>query len=125
MSTKTKLKLLKSFDSLSTKLMTMVNQKTNYCFLFLLFLIRYTHVIHQDMQLHVHTYVALEKTHTATNRFSVHLRDCLEAVKTTQIMDIEHNCVNNSLRCPKRPELHRNLSSPAFVAISYYDKYEG
>ena len=76
------------------------------------------------MQLYAHTYVALEKTHT-TKRFSVHLRDCLEAAKTTQIMDIEHNCVNNSLRCPKRPELHRNLSSPALVAISRYGKYEG
>ena len=77
------------------------------------------------MQLYVHTYVALELTHNATKRFSVHLRDCLEAAKTTKIMDIEHNFDNNSLRCPERPELYRNLSSPALVAISCYDKFEG
>lgn len=77
------------------------------------------------MQLYVHTYVALEKPHTYYKRFSVHLWDCLEAANTTQIMDIEYKRVNNSLHCPKRPELHRNLSSPALVAISRYDKYKG
>ena len=77
------------------------------------------------MQLYVHTYLRGSGKNTYNKRFSVHLRDCLEAAKTAQIMDIGHKCVNNSLRCPKRQELHRNLSSPALVAISRYDKYEG
>ena len=120
--TKTKLKLLKSFDSLSTKLMTMVNQETSYCFLFL---IKYTHVIHICHYMSIHTWLWKNHIGTYYKRFSVHLWDCLEAANTTQIMDIEYKRVNNSLHCPKRPELHRNLSSPALVAIYRYDKYKG
>ena len=70
----------------------------------------------------IHTWLWKKKCY---EWFSVYIRDWLEAAKTTQIMDIEHKCVNSSLRCPKKPQLHRNLSSPALVAISRYNKYEG